>query len=208
MVMDKSIENIWKDGFAKEHLVIPRVKVLYDKKSISVVEEVIYRFKREVFILLPAALFIFLFNLLLDNNNSAFWGVISAIPCFIWYFIGKKQINSVTDIKYNINSYQYLLSIRQKLLAIMQFNKKLIISSVPIMILPMLIYTYYNQKGKSIGEIIGVEGFDFPTITIFLLLPIFTLIAMAFANLLFKKQVADKMKDINTLIKDMEELRA
>lgn len=102
---------------------------------------------------------------------------------------------------------KYLISIREKLDKIRRFNKKLTISSVPILTLPMLVFTYYNQKGKSIGEIFWVDGLNFPTETIFLLLPIFTLAAMAFAQFLFKKDLKEKTKDINALLKDMEELR-
>lgn len=205
--MNKSIENIWKEGFAKENLVIPKIKVLYDKKSISIVEQIINRFKREVYALLPLAVVIFLFNIVLDNDQAVLWGIISAIPCFVWFYLGKRQIESIKNIDYKANSYQYLISIRNKLEKIRVFNKKLTISSVPIMLFPMLVYTYYNQKGKSIGEIFGVEGLEYPIITIFLILPVITLFIYILAEFLFKKDLIEKRTGINTLIHEMEELR-
>lgn len=204
--MDKSIENIWKEGFANEELILPKVNELYNKRSISMVEKVIDQFKKEISLLIPAAVCVFLFNLLLDNDHAVFWGIVSALPCFAWFYIGKRQIKLVRSIDYQSNSYQYLVSIRSKLERIVQFNKKLAISSVPIILLPMLIYTYYNQQGKSVGEIFGIEGVDLPTIYIFLLLPVFTLISGLIAKLFFKRNLAEKTNGIKSIISEMEEL--
>jgi hypothetical protein len=66
----------------------------------------------------------------------------------------------------------------------------------------MLIYTYFNQQGKTIGEIFGVDGLNYPTISIFLLIPILTLIAVLIFDFLSK----NKTFDITSLIKEMEEL--
>ena len=80
-------------------------------------------------------------------------------------------------------------------------------SSVPITLLPMLIYTYYNQQGKSIGEIFGVEGINLPTEAIFLILPIVTLFAILYTEIYFKRRFVKKSKRIGSLINEMEELR-
>ena len=70
----------------------------------------------------------------------------------------------------------------------------------------MLIYTYYNQRGKSIGEIFGVEGLDLPTETIFLILPIVTLFALLFAEIYFKTRFVKNSNKIGSLINEIEEL--
>ena len=46
--MNKSIENIWKEGFTNKDMVIPKINNFYNKKSISLVEKVINTFKKEV----------------------------------------------------------------------------------------------------------------------------------------------------------------
>ena len=206
--MNKSIENIWKEGFANEHLVIPKINALYNQKSIGIVEKIIKQFKKEILLLLPLALCLFLFNLWLDNDKAVLWGIISALPCLFWFYLGKRQLKSIVNIDYKANSYQYLISIRQRLESIRQFNKRLAVSSVPITLFPMLVYTYYNQYGKSIGEIFGVEGLNsWPTISIFLLLPILTLVAMLLARFFFRGNIEGKTTGINSLIQEMEELR-
>jgi hypothetical protein len=205
--MNKSIENIWKEGFTNKDMVIPKINDFYNKKSINLVENVINTFKKEVIFLIPLGFCFFLYNIWLDNDNAAFWGAVSALPCLVWYYLGKRQIKSIEDIDYKASSYQYLVSIKEKLERIKRFNKRLILSSVPISLLPMLIYTYYNQRGKSIGEIFGVEGLDLPTETIFLILPIVTLFALLFTEIYFKKRFVKNSNKIGSLINEMEELR-
>ena len=205
--MNKSIENIWKEGFTNKDLLIPKINDFYNKKSISLVQSLINTFKKEVAFLIPLGICCFLFNLFLDNNNSAFWGAISALPCLFWHYLGKRQIKSIEDIDYKASSYQYLMSIFKKLENIRRFNKRLVMSSVPISLLPMLIYTYYNQREKSIGEIFGIEELNLPTEAIFLILPIVTVFVLLLSEVYFKSRFLKNSKKISSLINEMEELR-
>ena len=51
--MNKSIENIWKEGFTNKDLMIPKINDFYNKKSISLVEKIIDGFKKEVALKFP-----------------------------------------------------------------------------------------------------------------------------------------------------------
>ena len=90
---------------------------------------------------------LFIFNIILDNDNAIFWGIISAVPCFGWFLLGKKQLKAIKEIDYKSNSYDYLVSIQEKINHIRRFNKRLIITFVPLGFLPMLVYTYFNNQG-------------------------------------------------------------
>jgi len=204
--MEKSIEKIWKNGFLNEDLLTPKIKSLYNQKSISLVESIINKFKKNVLLLIPLGILVFIFNIALDNDNAIFWGIISAIPCFGWFLLGKKQLNAIKEIDYKSNSYDYLVSIQEKINHIRSFNKRLIITCVPLGFLPMLIYTYFNNQGKTIGEIFGIDGLNYPTLAIFLLIPILTIITVLIADFLFKNSLKSKTLDIDSLIKEMEEL--
>ncbi len=205
--MEKSIEQIWQNGFLNEDLVIPKIKSLYNQKSISLVESIINKFKKGVLLLIPLGILIFIFNIILDNENAIFWGFISAIPCFFGFLIGKKQVTSIKEIDYKSNSYDYLVSIREKINQIRSFNKRLIITSVPLGSLPIFIYTYFNQQGKTIGEIFGVDGLNYPTIALFVLIPIFTIVILFIAEFPLSGNIPkSKALEIDSLIKEMEEL--
>ncbi|MFT6810200.1 MAG: hypothetical protein ACJA01_003443 [Saprospiraceae bacterium] len=205
--MNKSIENTWKESFINDQLGIPKINELYNRKSLSIVEGIISEFERGVLMQIPVAVGVFLWTLWLDNDNALFWGIISASPCLIWFYIGREQAKGLRSIKHESNCYQYLLSIRAELSSLRKSNKRLVISSVPIILFPMLLYTYFKQEGKSLGEIIGVEGFNFPTLSIFLLLPIMTMIAYLIAALFFKNKEPQVGISINTLIQEIEELK-
>jgi len=204
--MEKSIEKIWKNGFLNEDLLTPKIKSLYNQKSISLVESIINKFKKNVLLLIPLGILVFIFNIALDNDNAIFWGIISAIPCFGWFLLGKKQLKAIKEIDYKSNSYDYLVSIQEKINHIRSFNKRLIITCVPLGFLPMIIYTYFNNQGKTIGEIFGIDGLNYPTLAIFLLIPILTIITVLIADFLFKNSLKSKTLDIDSLIKEMEEL--
>jgi hypothetical protein len=205
--MGKSIENIWKSGYVNKQFILPEIEKMYNQKSISYVEKMIAGFKWEVYILIPATALIFLFNIWLENDNSILWGIISSIPSLIWFFLGKEQLKSLKKLDYLLCSYDYLVSIRAKLISIRKYNKNLAIFSVPIFLFPLLLYTYYNQEGKMIGEIFGINGFNYSTIYLFLLLPIFTLLTVIIANINFKFVVTKTTTGIDALISEIEELR-
>jgi hypothetical protein len=205
--MDKSIENIWKNGYAKKHFMIPNIEKLYNQKSISYVEKMIIEFKWEVFILIPAAVLSFLFTNWLGNDNAIYWGIIVSFPGLVWFFIGKSQLKSLNKLDYQSSSYDYLVAIKTKLISIRKFNRNLVVSSSPILLFLLLLYTYYKQVGKTIGEILGVDGLSYPTISLFLLLPIFTLLLAIVAQIHFKTVTRKTTAEISTLICEIEELR-
>ena len=62
--MKKSIEQIWKNGFLNEDLITPKIKSLYNQKSISLVESIINKFKKKVLLLLPLGILVFIFNII------------------------------------------------------------------------------------------------------------------------------------------------
>jgi hypothetical protein len=206
--MKQTLESVWEDGFLQEKTSLtPKLNDFYNRKSTHLIDKLLRSFRVEVWILIPLAFVQFFFNIVLDNDNSAFWGVICALPCILWFFLGIKQINSLKKISYGASCYDYLVSVRKKLYEITNFNKRLAISSVAIIMFPMLLYTYFNNQEKTIGEIIGIESLNWPSLTLFLILPVITLLALALFEVGFKQTNYSRDKKINFLIKEMEELR-
>ena len=70
----------------------------------------------------------------------------------------------------------------------------------------IIVESTVNHQGKTIGEIFGVNSLDFPTISIFLLIPILTIVAVLITDFLFKNKSRNKTLDIDSLIKEMEDL--
>ena len=205
--MTQTIENIWTDGFLKEQgPLMPKINNFYDQKSIHIASRILRKFKRDVWMLIPISLVLFVFNLILDNDNSFFWGTISVLPCLALFYVGIKQFNSLRNINYGADCYDYLVSMRDKLNEITRYNKTLSTIMVSVYLFPMLLYTYYNNPDKTLGEIFGVPSLNWSNLTLFLLLPVIVFIAYFMIEMSFKQ---DKTRDkrIGSLIKEMEQLK-
>lgn len=206
--MERSIENIWKEGFINEGaLKAPIINDIYNQKSKHLIDRVLKRLRIEVWLLLPMAVAIFALNLALDNNTAVYWGIISALPCLLWFFVGQRQMNSLRDIPYGADCYEYLLCVKQKVQEIANFNKRLIITSIPILLFPMLIYTYFNNQGKTIGQVFGFESVHWHILTIFLFLPVAMVGSFIVAEISFRWAKRKSNNKIDMLIREMEELR-
>jgi|GEM_PF-1212163 len=206
--MNKTIEEIWRDGFLKEErLYVPRVTDLYNQKSMLVTETIIKKLQIEVWSLIPIAAVLFIVNLTFGNDNFLFWGAVSAIPCLVWFFIGMGNVRSLENIQHGISCYEYLISIRQKLREIAAFERKLSLYTVLVMLLPMLVYTYLNNLDKTLGQVLGVEVIDWPIRTIFLLLPVIFVLTLGVMRLLEDVSYSRYHEELDALIRDIDALR-
>lgn len=204
--MKKSIETIWKDGFLKStDLSAPKLNDLYNQKSQHITDHLINRMRKEMWLMIPASILPAIISIAVGNHFI--WAIISFLITIPWFFIAKKHYQEVKNIDYSDNCYKYLKQVKTKLTRITSFNQKLSVYSVPVILLPMLIYTYFNNIDKTFGEIVGNSELGGSNLWIFLFLPIMTL----FSYLLFKfflrvgSSVGNK---ISRLLIDMEELRA
>jgi len=206
---ERSIESIWETGFVDgEHLSIPKINELYSRKSANLVAQTLRKFQIGVWCLLPLALGLFFFNIFLDNDNSVLWGIVGAVPCLVFFAIGLRQIAGLKNVDFGSSCYDYLRSVRQKLREVTRFNRWLAIVSVHVTFIPMVVYTVFNQRGKTIGEIVGIDGLEWPTATILILIPIASVLTFLTSGFLFSRADNPKKSDIERLIRDMEELRA
>lgn len=206
--MKESIENIWENGFLQEPISPPKVTDFYNQKSIHFVRTSLNSLKKEVNLLIPIAIGVFLLNIVLDNHYSIVWGIICGLPCLVFFYVGKKQIASIESIDFGDNCYDYVRTVLQKMKQLDRYNLNLTIATIIILVLPMLVYTVIYHSEKTIGEIFSIEGFDWRAVTVFLSIPIIGLITYFVTLILFKNTYASRNGKLEALIKDMEELRA
>ena len=205
--MKQTLEEIWEAGFLVEkEQSNPTINSFYNQKSIHATSKVLRKFLIEVWMLIPLSLVLFLLNLLLDNDNSFFWGIFSVIPMLAMFYIGLKQHASLKNISYGSNCYDYLITVKKELNRIALFYKKLTIIVPPAMLFPLLIYTYFNNQDKSLGEILGIASFEWPNETIFLILPLIVLLSFILAEAGFSRDKT-REKKLDLLIEEIEELQ-
>jgi hypothetical protein len=204
--MENSIETIWKEGFFKSmDLYAPKLEDLYNQKSQHITDDLINKMRKEMWLMIAASILPAIISILIGNHFI--WAIISFLVTIPWYFIAKKNYKEIKNIDYANNCYNYLKQIKDNLERINRFKRKISVYSVPVILLPLLIFTYFNNINKTFGEIVGNKELGGSNLWIFLFLPIMTLFSYFLFNFILRlgNSVGEK---INQLLKDMEELRA
>jgi hypothetical protein len=202
--MEKSIEQIWKGGFMNnKELKAPKINALYNQKSINLVDRLINNMKTELFTVIILGFVMAIFSMIAGNH--IIWGILILLINSVWYIISKKQLKDLNDTQFNSNCYEYLIEISKKIKKIARINKRNTILSVPLTLIPILVYTYYNNQDKTLGQILGID-IDLSKSYLFILIPIAMLIAygLYIIYLKFNNRIENK---ITSLIIDMEELK-
>src|SRR5690554_6495653 len=109
--MEKSIDDIWKEGFLKsDALIAPKVNSLYTQKSIHIID----KFKRMFRInLIAIVAFSFVFLIVSFFVGIPITGIIFFITLSVLVIINKKLFNGLEKIDKGNSSYQYLKAFNQ-----------------------------------------------------------------------------------------------
>jgi hypothetical protein len=203
--MEKSIEQIWKEGFINEKaLIAPKLNDIYNQRSHNLIDKLIRKMEFEVKLLIPMSIFVGIINTFIAEHIV--WGILSFIPFIPFFIMGRKQLKSVRNLDYNLNCYEYLKSVDQKFKSILRFNEKMTVIVVAIFLFPMLLYTYFNQQDKTFGEIFGASEIGGSNLLIFLILPVILFISWGIFRIASKVIYKERVK-MQVLIEDMEALQ-
>jgi len=218
--MEKSIENIWKEGFLKsDALIAPKLNDLYNQKS----KHVIDKFKRVFKINLIAIVF-FAFAMLVVTtfNGLPIIGISWFLILIALVVVNKKLTNSLEKIDYHKNSYEYLMSFNKWLQEQLAINRKMARLYYPLFFLSIVVgFWFVDAEGINLGErLVGEVLYGFPDIYlvngvpligIALVLIIAGLLALyggRIYNMDVKIIYGRIFKKIEELITDLEELRS
>ena len=149
--MEKSIENIWKEGFLKsDALVAPKINNLYNQKSIHIID----KFKR-MFKINLIAIVVFSFGFLIVSFfvGIPITGVMFFITLSILVFINKKLLNGLDKIDMGISSYQYLKVFNQWVKKQVSINEKISKFLYPIIFISMILgFWFKDAQGMALGK--------------------------------------------------------
>lgn len=149
--MERSIENIWKEGFLKsDALVAPKINNLYNQKSIHIID----KFKRMFKInLIAIAVFSFVFLIVSFFVGIPITGVMFFITLSILVFINKKLLNGLEKIDLGISSYQYLKVFNQWVKKQVSINEKISKFLYPIIFISMILgFWFKDAQGMPLGK--------------------------------------------------------
>ena len=149
--MERSIENIWKEGFLKsDALVAPKINNLYNQKSIHIID----KFKRMFKInLIAIVVFSFVFLIVSFFVGIPITGVMFFITLSIFVFINKKLLNGLDKIDMGISSYQYLKVFNQWIKKQVSINEKISKFLYPIIFISMILgFWFKDAQGMALGK--------------------------------------------------------
>lgn len=218
--MEKSIENIWKEGFLKsDSLVAPKINNLYNQKSIHIID----KFKRMFKINLIAIIaFSFAFLIVSFIVGIPITGIIFFVTLSVLVFINKKLLNDLEKINLGISSYQYLKAFNQWINKQVSINKKVSKFLYPTIFMSMILgFWFKDAEGMPLGErlvseiLIGFPDtyliFGIPLIGIFIVVLIIGLLVF-FGDRIYTWDLnivyGRVFKKLEELMTDIESLRS
>jgi hypothetical protein len=149
--MEKSIENIWKEGFLKsDALVAPKINDLYNKKSIHIID----KFKRMFRInLIAIVVFSFVFLIVSYFVGIPLTGAIFFVTLTVLVIINKSLLNGLERIDKGENSYQYLKEFDQWIKKQVAVNKRISRVLYPVIFMSLILgFWFKDAEGIALGE--------------------------------------------------------
>ncbi|CAL65166.1 hypothetical protein [Christiangramia forsetii] len=132
--MERSIENIWKEGFESDKsFKLPVVKDLYNQKSKLIIEKIKASSRKDNISLIPMTvllfgLFIFLGKILL--------GVYIGFLLVLLFIFNKRMLKRLDQMDLTANTYLYLTSYYSKLKETQKFYTSLVGIGLPVITIP------------------------------------------------------------------------
>jgi hypothetical protein len=217
--MEKSIESIGKEGFVNDDkLIAPKVNDLYNQKSIDIVA----KFKRMYRInIIGIVLFSFIIVPVSYAVNIPYMGIMMFLLFNLIIIVNRKTIRAVHKIDNSLNSYEYLISFKNWTDRLIDINTRFSRFLYPYMFLTMFFGFWCGAIGGDVPGDKVVKGFvaEFPNTPLVFGFPLVFIAIMLFA-MLFLALVGGRigkwdfnlgygriMRRLNTMIKDMEELK-
>jgi len=176
--MEKSIENIWKEGFLKnDALVAPKINNLYSQKSIHIID----KFKRMFKInLIAIVAFSFIFLIISYFVGIPLMGAIFFIALMVLVVVNNKLLNGLESINKGENSYQYLKSFNQWIEKQVAVNKKMSTFLYPVIFMSLIIgFWFKDAEGVYLGKRLVAEVLiHFPNIYLIYGVPLIGFVIM------------------------------
>lgn len=149
--MEKSIENIWKEGFLKsDALIAPKINNLYTQKSIHIID----KFKRMFKInLIAIVAFSFIFLIVTFFIGIPITGIVFFITLTVLVLINKRLLNGLESIDKGGSSYEYLKAFNQWIKKQVAVNRRIATFLYPIIFGSLILgFWFKDAKGIFLGE--------------------------------------------------------
>ncbi|WBL22014.1 hypothetical protein [Zunongwangia sp. HRR-M8] len=199
--MEKSIENIWKEGFeAEKKLSAPVVSNLYRKKSLLVVNKINSTMKRDNLSLIPMLIVFFAVFVYLDKMIL---GCYIGLLLIVLFFLNRRILKRFEAIDIKSNTYTYLLNYRNQIKRSIRFSTWIVGLGFPLLILPSY---WMFFEGTQMMESFEQLSFSFQlllTLGIAITLSVLCVAMYKLANIVLYGRL---LANLESTLDDMEQL--
>lgn len=213
--MEKSIEDIWKSGFASQkEIVIPKIEDLYNRKSIHIMDKILRMGRFNVWMLISFSVVMPLYGFL---SSQPIW--ISIV--FFFLFAGPAvythyKLKELKDLDLADNSYQYLLNLRNWLRNQFKTNLRYSKFYYPLALFAAASMIWFAKGREELTSFLILNDLlPFSTMEVGYLFwglaGLIALLMIIFSKKIYKFDVnllyGNLFKKLNEIISDMEEMK-
>lgn len=199
--MERSIENIWKDGFKAEgSLSAPVISNLYQKKSKLIIDKIRTTSKKDNLSLIPVGLLLILVFVFI---GKALLGAYIGVLIFSLFLLNRRNLSKLNKLNVTTNTYEYLIEFQLRLKELQIFYTRLLGIGLPLLIVPG--YLLYFQ-GTALMR--SLKNLDFEIQALIILLVSLTLSGIGVLSYKLSTRIiyAGLMARLDDIISDMKEL--
>tara|TARA_B100000809_G_scaffold266760_2_gene331289 strand:- start:23620 stop:24276 length:657 start_codon:yes stop_codon:yes gene_type:complete len=182
--MEKSIENIWKEGVLKgDALVDPKINNLYSQKSIHIFDAFKRMFKIN---LIAVVAFAFIFLIIRYFNGIPITGILFFITIMVLVFVNKKLLNGLETIETGASSYQYLKAFNHWIKEQVTVNKRLARFLYPMFFMTIILgFWFVDGEGMPLGKrLFGQVLYGFPDVYLLFGVPVLAICVITISVIL------------------------
>ena len=151
--MEKSIEEIWKEGFLKsDALIAPKLNNLYNQKSNHIIDKFKRMFKMNLILIVLGSFIILAGSFAV---GLPYMGVPMFILLNVLVILNKKLLNTLLKIDKSANSYDYLMSFDAWLKSQISINKLFARFLYPTIFLSLVVGFWMKSiDGYRLGDLL------------------------------------------------------
>ena len=141
--MEKSIENIWKEGFQKNaDLTAPKIDNLYNQRSIHTIDKFRRMFRINLILIVVGSIVFLIVSWFL---HIPVMGALFFVTLMALVFINKRLLNELERIDQGQNSYQYLKDFSQWIKKQIAINKRIATLLYPVFFMSFILGLWFNN---------------------------------------------------------------
>ena len=202
--MDKSIEEIWSEGFQDEkYLIPPVINDLYNKKSILTVDKLQSVSKKDNWSIIPLSIITLIFFII--KSKLLFGLYISALMLSL-FFLNRKKLKFLYTINTSQSCFQYLGKLQEMIKNNMKFTTRLLGIGLPFFgYVGLCIFIFESNMENFILETYSSKQLLIKSIIILMSLLVIGIISFRLTNYLVYgrliKKIDEMIDELNLLKK-------